>query len=110
MRLPVKSGTVSAFADRRQEKQKPNSTLIIALPLISLSDFLNNGELFCFLLLFAYTSFFYKQHFYKQCQTKIGKNQANAKQKPKAKLFLFENYSYSSSTLSSKNNRANPKK
>ena len=38
------------------------------------------------------------------------KNQANAKQDPKTELLLFENYSHSSSTLSSKNNRAYSKK
>ena len=47
--------------------------------------------------------FFYKQHFYKQ-------RQANAKQQPKAKLLLLENYSYFSSTLSSKINRKYSKK
>ena len=35
----------------------------------------------------------------------MAKNQANAKQHPEAELLLFENYSYSSSTLSSRNNR-----
>ena len=33
---------------------------------------------------------------------KLAKNQANAKQHPETELFLFENYSLSSSTLSSK--------
>ena len=51
---------------------------------------------------------FFKQHFHKQHQAEIGKNQANAKEHPEAEL-LFENYSYSSSTLSSKNNRASKK-
>ena len=42
----------------------------------------------------------------KQRQAKIGKkNQANAKQHPEGEILLFENYSHSSSTLSSKNNR-----
>ena len=35
---------------------------------------------------------------------KLTKSQANAKQHPEAELLLFENYSHSSSTLSSKNN------
>ena len=39
---------------------------------------------------------------------KLAKNQANDKQHPEAELFLFENYSHSSSTLSSKNNRTYP--
>ena len=49
--------------------------------------------------------FLCKQHFYKQCQVEIGKNQAIAKQHPEAELLLFENYSHSSFTLASKNNR-----
>ena len=41
----------------------------------------------------------------------MAKNQANAKQHPEAGLFLFdENYSYSWSTLSSKNNKTFSKK
>ena len=55
-------------------------------------------------------AFFINNTFISNARLKLAKNQANAKQKPKAKLFLFENYSYSSSTLSSKNNRANPTK
>ena len=35
----------------------------------------------------------------------VAKNQANAEQHPKAELLLLENYSHSSSMLSSKNNR-----
>ena len=41
---------------------------------------------------------------------KLGKNQAKAKQHPEAELLLFENYSLSSSTLSSKNRRKYSKK
>ena len=40
---------------------------------------------------------------------KLAKSQAKAKQHPEAELFLFENYSLSSSTLSSKNNRFSKK-
>ena len=47
----------------------------------------------------------YKQHFYKQRQAEIGKNQVNAKQHPEAELLPFENFPHSSYTLSSKNNR-----
>ena len=36
---------------------------------------------------------------------KLAKIQANAKQPPEAELLLFDNYSHSSSTLSSRNNR-----
>ena len=53
---------------------------------------------------------FYKQHFYKQLQAETGKKSANAKQNHEAKLWLFENYSQSSYTLSSKNNRIYSKK
>ena len=35
----------------------------------------------------------------------MAKSQANAKQHPEAEFLLFENYSHSPSTLSSKNNR-----
>ena len=55
-------------------------------------------------------TFFYKQQFYKKRQAEIGKNQAKAKQHPEAELLLIENYSLSSSTLSSKNNRRFSKK
>ena len=64
--------------------------------------------------------FFYKQHFYKQDQAEFGKkikqklsntlklslakNQAKAKQHTEAEFLLFENYSLSSSMLSSKTN------
>ena len=41
---------------------------------------------------------------------KLAKNQAKAKQHPEAELLLFENYSLSSSTLSSKNKRIYSKK
>ena len=66
---------------------------------------------FCFFYLKFYTLYFYKQHFYKQRQAGIcKKKQAKTKQHPKAELLLFENYSLSSSTLSSKNNRKYSKK
>ena len=41
---------------------------------------------------------------------KLAKKQVNTKQHPKAELKLFENYLYSLSTLSSKNNRTYSKK
>ena len=37
---------------------------------------------------------------------KSAKNRVNANQHPKAELLLFENYSLSSSTFSSKNNKS----
>ena len=43
--------------------------------------------------------FFYKQHFYKQCQAETGKNKAKAKQHAEVELLLFENYSFSSYTF-----------
>ena len=49
-------------------------------------------------------AFFYEQHFYKQRQVDISKNQAKAKQHPQAEFVLLGNYSLSSSTLLSKNN------
>ena len=41
---------------------------------------------------------------------KLAKNQAKAEQHPEAELLPFENYSLSSTTLSSKNNRRYSKK
>ena len=41
---------------------------------------------------------------------KLEENQANAKQHSKAELLALENYSYSSSTLLTKNNRTYSKK
>ena len=49
--------------------------------------------------------FFISNTFISNASQKLIKNQANAKQYPKAELWLFENYSHSPSTLSSKNNR-----
>ena len=45
-----------------------------------------------------------------QTRLKFAKNQANAKQHPEAKPLLVENYSLSSSTLLSKNNKTYSKK
>ena len=56
-------------------------------------------------IIMLYTIFFNKQHLYKQRRTEIGKNQTKVKQHPEPELLLFDNYSFSSSTLSSKNNR-----
>ena len=53
---------------------------------------------------------FYKQHFLSNSSVKFAKNQVKAKENPEAELLLFENYSLSSSTLSSKNNRSFSKK
>ena len=51
----------------------------------------------------------YTLFFISNARLKLAKNQANAKQHPKTKLLLFENYSHSSSMLS-KNNRTYSKK
>ena len=65
-------------------------------------DFNSHFPLTAFNNIFWYT-LFYKQHFHKQRQTGIGKKLSNT-------LTLFENYSFSSSTLSSKNIRRYSKK
>ena len=46
--------------------------------------------------------FFISKIFISNARLKLAKNQANAKQHPEAEVLLFENYSHSSSTLSSK--------
>ena len=56
------------------------------------------------------THIFICNTFISNATLKLAKNQANAKHKPEAELLLFENYSHSSSTLSSKNNRTYSKK
>ena len=48
--------------------------------------------------------FFIINTFISNAWLKSAKSQANAKQHPEVELLLFENYSHSSSTLSSKNN------
>ena len=55
-------------------------------------------------------AFFISNIFMSNARLKLAKNQAKAKQHPKAELLLFENYSLSSSTLSSKSNRRYSKK
>ena len=49
------------------------------------------------------TLFSISNTFISNTRLKLAKNQVNAKQHPEAVLFLFENYSHSSSTLLSKN-------
>ena len=55
-------------------------------------------------------AFFISNSLKSNARLKLTENQANAKQHPEAELLLFENYSHSSSTLSSKNNRTYSKK
>ena len=50
-------------------------------------------------------AFFISNTFISNVRLKLAKNQANAKQQPETELLLFEFFSHSSSTLSSKNNR-----
>ena len=57
-----------------------------------------------------YALFFISNTFTSNARLKLAKIQANAKQHPEAEPKLFENYSHSSSTLSSKNIRAYSKK
>ena len=60
---------------------------------------------------FAKTRFFISKTFFiSNTSLKLAKNQAKYKQHAEAKLLLFENYSLSSSVLSSKNNRRYSKK
>ena len=47
--------------------------------------------------------FFISKNFISNARLRLSKNQANAKQHPEAELLVFENYSHSWSTLSSKN-------
>ena len=54
--------------------------------------------------------FFISNTFTSFSTLKLAKNQANSKQHPEAELLLFEKYSPSSLTLSSKNNRIHSKK
>ena len=78
----------------------------------SMKNFYDSGVtalLFHMLLNFLH-AFFSTQHFNKHLQAKIGKNQAKVKQHPEAELSIFENYSFSSSSLSTKNNRNHSKK
>ena len=56
------------------------------------------------------TCFFISITFVSTVRLKLAKNQANAKQHSEAEPLLFENYSNSPSTLSSKNYRVYSKK
>ena len=56
------------------------------------------------------TSFFISNTFISNARLKLAKNQANAKQHPEVELFLFENYSHSSTMLSFRSNKTYTKK
>ena len=53
---------------------------------------------------------FISNTFIRNIRLKLAKYKANAKQHPEAELLLFENYSHSPSTLSSKTNMLHSKK
>ena len=55
-------------------------------------------------------AFFINNTFTSNPRLKLTKNYANTMQHPEAELLLFENYSQSSSKLSSKNNKRYSKK
>ena len=55
-------------------------------------------------------AFFISNTFISNARLKLAQNQANAKQHPETEVLLFEKYSHSSSTLSSKNSRTYSKK
>ena len=57
-----------------------------------------------FFFLIEIHAFFIGSNFISNARLKMAKNLANGKQHPEAKILLFEDYSHSSSTLSSKNN------
>ena len=50
-------------------------------------------------------AFFIRNSFIRNARLKLAENHAKAKQHPEAKILLFENYSFSSSTLSCKYDR-----
>ena len=74
------------------DRRNKNPTQL--LPLFSLSHFLNNGELFCFLFVSHIHALFISNTFINNARLKLAKNQANAKQRPEAEYLLFENYSH----------------
>ena len=57
-----------------------------------------------------YTLFFTSNTFISNARLKLVKNQGKAKEHPEAELLLLENYSLTSSLLSSKNDRRYSKK
>ena len=54
---------------------------------------------------FCNAHFLIRNAFIDNAKLKLAKNQATARQHPEAELLLFENYSLSLSTASSRNNR-----
>ena len=54
--------------------------------------------------------FFISNTLISNTRLKLAENQANGKEHPEAELLIYENYSHSSSTLSSKNNKTYSKK
>ena len=70
--------------------------ILISFDLTFLRNMLSNG--FIILYVFGFTS----NTFISNPRLKLTKNQANAKQHPKAKFLLFKYYSHSTLTLSFK--------
>ena len=68
------------------------------------------GFILCLKQRSCYTLFYISKTFISNTRLKLAKNQIKAKKHPEAELVLFENYSLSSSKLSSKNNRSSSKK
>ena len=63
------------------------------------------------MLFISCACFFYKQPFYKKCQAAIGKKSSKwLDANPETELWLFGNYSHSSSNSTSKNNGTYSKK
>ena len=60
--------------------------------------------------LFQYTLYFVSNTFINNARLKLAENWVKAKTQPEAELLLFENYSLSSSTLWTKNDRRHSKK
>ena len=63
-----------------------------------------------YLLNICIYTLFLSNTFISNSRLKLAKNQANAKRHPEAELLVFESYSHSLYTLSSKNNRTSLKK
>ena len=93
-------------------RKKTFSNSLVSFPIFSLSLFEQPLLIYLYWIygnylqsLLSYTSFFVSNTFISNAKLKSSKNQAKAKRHSKAELLLFENYSLSSSTLSSKSNR-----
>ena len=105
------------FAQKIVEHTVPKRELFIVLQYLGMSSpclrtclqkRINRNISFCNIIFKSSKqlhAFFMSNTFISNARLKLTRNQANAKQHPEAKLLLFQNYSYSSYTLSSKNKR-----